>query len=78
LKDKKNISHRCPDVAIIGAGVSGAAIARKLSAYELDVVLLEKEKDVSFGTSKANSRAILCLTGSRGSWISRLNDAGFW
>ncbi|MGB4573357.1 MAG: FAD-dependent oxidoreductase, partial [Rectinemataceae bacterium] len=43
------------DVAIIGAGVCGANIARKLSAYELDVVLLEKEEDVSFGTSKANS-----------------------
>jgi len=43
------------DVAIIGAGVCGANIARKLSAYELDVALLEKEEDVSFGTSKANS-----------------------
>lgn len=43
------------DVAIIGAGVSGASIARTLSAYRLDVVLLEKECDVSFGTSKANS-----------------------
>ncbi|MEW5817133.1 MAG: FAD-dependent oxidoreductase [Spirochaetota bacterium] len=46
------------DVAIIGAGVAGASIARKLSAYELDVVLLEKECDVSFGTSKANSGII--------------------
>lgn len=43
------------DVAIIGAGVCGANIARKLSQYELDVVLLEKEIDVSLGTSKANS-----------------------
>ncbi len=43
------------DVAIIGAGVIGAAIARKLSSYELDVVLVDKEADVSFGTSKANS-----------------------
>jgi len=43
------------DVAIVGAGVSGANIARRLSAYELDVVLVEKEADVSFGTSKANS-----------------------
>ncbi|MFP4363054.1 MAG: NAD(P)/FAD-dependent oxidoreductase [Spirochaetia bacterium] len=46
------------DVAIIGAGVSGAAIARQLSRYKLDVVLLEKEIDVSFGTSKANSGII--------------------
>ena len=43
------------DVAIIGAGVSGANIARRLSAYELDVALVEKEVDVSFGISKANS-----------------------
>jgi L-2-hydroxyglutarate oxidase LhgO len=46
------------DVAIIGAGVSGAAIARRLSAYDLSVALLEKEADVSFGTSKANSGII--------------------
>lgn len=43
------------DVCIIGAGVSGANIARRLSAYELDVVLVDKEADVSFGISKANS-----------------------
>jgi glycerol-3-phosphate dehydrogenase len=43
------------DVAIIGAGVCGANIARRLSAYELDVALMEKEADVSFGVSKANS-----------------------
>ncbi len=43
------------DVAIIGAGVCGANIARRLSAYELGVALLDKEPDVSFGVSKANS-----------------------
>ena len=43
------------DVAIIGAGVCGANIARRLSAYELDVALVDKEADVSFGVSKANS-----------------------
>ena len=45
-------------VAIVGAGVSGAAIARRLAAYDLPVALLEKEADVSFGTSKANSGII--------------------
>jgi glycerol-3-phosphate dehydrogenase len=48
----------CFDVAIIGGGVSGAAIARKMSAYKLKTVLLEKEADVSFGVSKANSGII--------------------
>jgi glycerol-3-phosphate dehydrogenase len=43
------------DVAIIGAGVVGAAIARTLSRYELNIALLEREADVGFGTSKANS-----------------------
>jgi len=43
------------DVVVIGAGVCGANIARRLSAYELDVALVEKEADVSFGVSKANS-----------------------
>jgi len=46
------------DAAIIGAGVSGAAIARELSRYNLDVIVLDKENDVSCGTSKANSAII--------------------
>ena len=46
------------DVAIIGAGVSGAAIARRLSRYQLSVALLERCVDVSFGVSKANSGII--------------------
>ena len=43
------------DVVIIGAGIVGASIARQLCRYQLRVALLEKEADVSFGTSKANS-----------------------
>ncbi|MCL2706249.1 MAG: NAD(P)/FAD-dependent oxidoreductase [Spirochaetaceae bacterium] len=46
------------DVAIIGAGVIGAAIARELSRYNLEIVILDKENDVSAGTSKANSAII--------------------
>jgi glycerol-3-phosphate dehydrogenase len=46
------------DVAVVGAGVIGAAIARRLSGYRLDVVLLEKEVDACFGVSKANSGII--------------------
>jgi glycerol-3-phosphate dehydrogenase len=46
------------DVAIIGAGVSGAAIARRLSRFHLEVALLERCADVSFGVSKANSGII--------------------
>jgi glycerol-3-phosphate dehydrogenase len=43
------------DVAIIGAGVVGSAIARKLSRYSLKICLIEKEEDVAAGASKANS-----------------------
>jgi glycerol-3-phosphate dehydrogenase len=46
------------DVAVIGAGVCGASIARALSAYRLDVVVVEKCADVGFGVSKANSGII--------------------
>jgi glycerol-3-phosphate dehydrogenase len=46
------------DVAVIGAGVSGAAIARRLSRYRLTVALVERCVDVSFGVSKANSGII--------------------
>lgn len=43
------------DVVIVGGGIVGTAIARELSRYQLDVVLVEKEPDVAMGTSKANS-----------------------
>jgi glycerol-3-phosphate dehydrogenase len=46
------------DVAVIGAGVVGASIARRLSACELSVALVERRADVSFGVSKANSGII--------------------
>ncbi|MCL2609497.1 MAG: FAD-dependent oxidoreductase, partial [Treponema sp.] len=46
------------DVAIIGCGVSGANIARRLSAYDIKTVILEKAADVSFGVSKSNSGII--------------------
>lgn len=46
------------DVLIIGAGASGASIARRLSRYELDIAIVEKEVDVSMGASKANSAIV--------------------
>lgn len=46
------------DIAIIGAGVSGTAIARELSRYRIKVCVLEREEDVCCGTSKANSAII--------------------
>jgi glycerol-3-phosphate dehydrogenase len=46
------------DVAIIGGGVVGCAIARELSRFQLRVVLLEKCAEVGFGTTKTNSGII--------------------
>lgn len=43
------------DVAIIGAGVVGCAIARRLALEGARVVVLEKAADVLDGASKANS-----------------------
>lgn len=46
------------DVIIIGGGVVGTTIARELSKYQLDILLLEKENDVSMGATKANSAIV--------------------
>ena len=46
------------DVAIVGAGIVGCAIARELTRYQLRVVLVDKEAEVGFGISKANSGII--------------------
>lgn len=46
------------DVTIVGGGIAGCAIARELTRYRLRVILVEKECEVGFGTSKANSGII--------------------
>ncbi|MFR1685215.1 MAG: NAD(P)/FAD-dependent oxidoreductase, partial [Roseburia sp.] len=46
------------DIAIIGAGVTGCAIARELSRYQAGICVIEREEDVCCGTSKANSAII--------------------
>ncbi len=43
------------DIAVVGGGVVGSAIARELSQYALDCVLLEAKPDIGTGTSKANT-----------------------
>ena len=66
------------DIAVIGAGVVGAAIARELAATDRSVVLLEAGSDIGDGTSKANSA--LLHTGydeKPGSLETRLVVRGF-
>ena len=43
------------DILIIGAGVVGCALARKLSHYQGKIAVLERAEDVADGASKANS-----------------------
>jgi glycerol-3-phosphate dehydrogenase len=43
------------DVAVIGAGVVGTAIARTLARYDLGIVLVDAANDVGAGTTKANT-----------------------
>ena len=65
------------DVAVVGGGVVGCAIARELSRYRLSVIVLEKESDVARGTSGKNSGVV--HTGfnvPRGSLKARLNVLG--
>lgn len=46
-------------IVIIGSGVVGASIARVLSRYQgLEVIVLEREPDVGWGVSKANTSII--------------------
>ena len=46
------------DVVIIGAGVVGGAVARKLSSYKLGVTIVEKCSDVAMGATRANSAIV--------------------
>lgn len=43
------------DIAIIGAGAVGCAIARELSRYNLKIAVLEANSDVGMGASKAST-----------------------
>ncbi len=65
------------DVAIIGGGVIGCAVARELSRYDLKISVIEREEDVCSGTSKANSAIVHAgYDATLGSWKARFNVEG--
>ncbi len=65
------------DVAVIGAGVCGAMVARELSKYNAKIIVLEKCNDVSMGTTKANSAIVHAgFDAETGSLKARLNVQG--
>lgn len=47
-----------PDVMIIGGGVIGCSIARELTKYQLNVLLVDKESDVAMQASSRNDGMI--------------------
>lgn len=65
------------DVIIIGAGIMGAATAYELAKYNLKVMVLEKEHDVSNGTSKANSGIVHAgYDATEGTLMAKYNALG--
>lgn len=71
------LDGECPDVLVIGGGVVGCAIARELSKYKLDIILVEKEHDVALHASGHNDGMIHhCLTLRKGLLKKKYNDEG--
>ena len=65
------------DVAVIGAGVVGAMVARTLSQHNLKICILEKENDVAMGATKANSAIVHAGFDAKcGSLKAKLNVKG--
>lgn len=65
------------DVAVIGAGVAGGMIARRLSSFDLKVCILEREHDVAMGASRANSAIVHAgFDAKEGSLKAKLNVKG--
>ena len=65
------------DIAIIGAGVTGAMTARELSKYNLKIALIEKCNDVAMGATKANSGIVHAgFDAAEGSLMAKMNVKG--
>jgi glycerol-3-phosphate dehydrogenase len=57
-ENDKSLDGEKPDVLIVGGGITGCAIARELSKWKLNVIVVEKGADVASGASKANGGVI--------------------
>lgn len=57
INDLKYDKQEC-DVLIIGGGITGCAIARALSKYNLKIMLVEKGPDVASGQSSRNGGVV--------------------
>lgn len=52
------LDGKCPDVLVIGGGISGATILRELSRWNVDALLVEKEADLAMHASGRNDGEI--------------------
>ncbi len=65
------------DVVIIGAGVVGCAVARELSRYNANILVLEQHDDVCAETSKANSGIVHSgIDAKKGTLMAKMNVIG--
>lgn len=58
FRESEQLGTKTFDVAIVGAGVVGCALAYHLSQKDLSLIVVDKNHDVGEGTSKANSAII--------------------
>lgn len=69
------------DAVIIGGGITGCFIARRLCRFALDIVVIEKKSDVSDATTKANSGIVHsgydAYPGSKKSELNRRGNTMF-
>jgi len=65
------------DVIIVGGGVCGCSLLYELSRYKISALLLEKENDISCGTTKSNSGIVHAGYDPRpGTAMARFNVEG--
>ena len=46
------------DIVVVGLGITGCAIARELSKYNVNIVAVDMGEDVATGASKANNGGV--------------------
>ena len=46
------------DIAIVGAGITGCAIARQLARFDQSICVVEAANDIALGASKANGALV--------------------
>ena len=70
-------SRRGFDVVVVGAGIMGAAVARELAKWKLDVCVVDRCSDVAGATTRANSGIVHAgFDAKHGSLKARYNVLG--